>query len=337
MNRVAAFDCGTNSLRLLVADVDPLTGTLIDIDRRMEIVRLGAGVDRTGRISDDAMTRTLAVTRGYARLCEQLGVQRRRFVATSATRDAENREEFVDGVQGLLGAIPEVISGEDEAQLSFIGATGGLGAEHEPPYLVVDIGGGSTEFVMGTPPGVPGAASLGTSESLLQATAGGPTREMRASLSVDVGCVRMTERHLADDPPTAHQIAAATTEIDAAIDRAACAVPLGRTGTLIGLAGSVTTVTAHALGLQHYDSARIHLAVLAVDDVLRSCRTLLRATGRQRAAMPFMHPGRIDVIGAGALVWSRVVQRVVAEAGIEQVVTSERDILDGIALTLAAR
>jgi exopolyphosphatase/guanosine-5'-triphosphate,3'-diphosphate pyrophosphatase len=336
MNRVAAFDCGTNSLRLLVADVDPLTGTLIDVERRMEIVRLGAGVDRTGRISDDAMTRTLAVTRGYARLCEQLGVQRYRFVATSATRDAENREEFVDGVQGLLGTVPEVISGDEEARLSFIGATGGLGAEHESPYLVVDIGGGSTEFVMGTPPRTPGAASLDTSEGLLQTMAGGPTG-MLASRSVDVGCVRLTERHLADDPPTGPQIAAATTEIDAAIDLAVSAVPLDTTGTLIGLAGSVTTVTAHALDLKYYDCARVHLAVLAVDDVLRSCRTLLGTTERQRAAMPFMHPGRIDVIGAGALVWSRVVQRVVAEAGIEQVVTSEHDILDGIALTLAAR
>jgi exopolyphosphatase/guanosine-5'-triphosphate,3'-diphosphate pyrophosphatase len=311
MNRVAAFDCGTNSLRLLIADVDPRAGTLVDVDRRMEIVRLGAGVDRTGRIAPDAMTRALLVTREYAHRCESLGVQRYRFVATSATRDAENSDEFTDGVQGLLGVVPEVISGEEEALLSFVGATAGLGAEHEPPYLVVDIGGGSTEFVMGTSDGV------------------------LASRSVDIGCVRMTERHLTDDPPTAEEIAAVTAEVDAAVDLAADAVPLGKARTLIGLAGSVTTVTAHALGLVRYDSARIHLSVLDVDQVLQSCDALLRAPRRQRAALPFMHPGRIDVIGAGALVWSRVVRRVAAEAGIERVVTSEHDILDGIALVLA--
>lgn len=311
MNRVAAFDCGTNSLRLLVADVDPRAGTLVDVDRRMEIVRLGAGVDRTGRIAPDAMTRALVVTREYAHLCEALGVQRYRFVATSATRDAENREEFTDGVQGLIGVVPEVISGEEEAHLSFVGATAGLGAEHEPPHLVVDIGGGSTEFVMGT------------------------SRGVLASRSVDVGCVRMTERHLTDDPPTPREIAAVTADVDAAVDLVVGSVPLIKTRTLIGLAGSVTTVTAHALGLARYDSARIHQSVLGVDQVLRSCDTLLHTTRRQRAAMPFMHPGRIDVIGAGALVWSRIVQRVVAEAGIEQVVTSEHDILDGIALALA--
>jgi exopolyphosphatase/guanosine-5'-triphosphate,3'-diphosphate pyrophosphatase len=311
MSRVAAFDCGTNSLRLLVADVDPGAGTLVDVDRRMEIVRLGAGVDRTGRIGDDAMARALLVTRGYARLCEQLGVQRCRFVATSATRDAENRDEFVDGVQGLLGVVPEVISGEEEARLSFVGATSGVGREHEPPYLVVDIGGGSTEFVMGTSHGV------------------------LASRSVDVGCVRMTERHLRGDPPAAEQIAAAGADIDAAIDLAAGAVPLAKARTLIGLAGSVTTVTAHALGLQRYDSAQTHLSVLSVDDVQRSCRAMLAATRRERAAMPFLHPGRVDVIGAGALVWGRVVQRVAAEASLDRVVTSEHDILDGIALVLA--
>lgn len=311
MHRVAAFDCGTNSLRLLIADVDPRTGTLIDVDRRMEIVRLGAGVDKTGRIAPDAMTRALVVTREYARLCEDLGVQKYRFVATSAARDAENSEEFADGVQGLLGVIPEVISGEEEARLSFVGATGGLGPEHEPPYLVVDIGGGSTEFVMGTAHGV------------------------LASRSVDMGCVRMTERHLSDDPPTAEEIAAATADVDAAVALAADAVPLGKARTLVGLAGSVTTLTAHALRLDHYDSARIHLSVLTAEQVLRSCDDMLHASRRQRARMPFMHPGRIDVIGAGALIWHRIVHRVAAEAGIERVVTSEQDILDGIALVLA--
>jgi len=311
MTRVAAFDCGTNSLRLLVADVDPRGGTVTDVDRRMEIVRLGAGVDRTGRIAPDAMVRAMAVTREYARLCRELGVQRIRYVATSATRDAANSDEFMDGVQGLVGVVPEVISGEEEAHLSFLGATNGIGPEREPPYLVVDIGGGSTEFVMGTSHGV------------------------LASLSVDVGCVRMTERHLAGDPPSAQEIAAASTDIDEAIDRAAGAVPLSKARTLIGLAGSVTTITAHALRLAHYDAARIHLSVLPAEQILASCDTLLGATRKQRLAMSFMHAGRVDVIGAGALVWSRIVRRVVAETGIEQVLTSEHDILDGIALVLA--
>jgi exopolyphosphatase/guanosine-5'-triphosphate,3'-diphosphate pyrophosphatase len=298
-------------LRLLVADVDPRAGTLVDVDRRMEIVRLGAGVDRTGRISPDAVARTLSVTRDYARRCADLGVRRYRFVATSATRDAENRAEFVGGVRGLLGVDPEVISGQEEARLSFLGATSGLGPEHEPPYLVVDIGGGSTEFVLGAGSGV------------------------QAARSVDVGCVRMTERHLAGDPPTAEQIAAATAGVDDAIDQAAGAVGLGKARTLIGLAGSVTTVTAHALGLARYDSSRTHLAVLGVDEVLRSCQELIGATRQQRAAMPFLHPGRVDVIGAGALLWSRVVRRVAGEAGIDRVVTSEHDLLDGVALVLA--
>lgn len=311
MNRVAAFDCGTNSLRLLVADVDPDTGHLIDVDRRMEIVRLGEGVDRTGRIAPEAMARTLAVTREYARLCAQLGVQRYRFVATSATRDAGNRDAFTDGVREVLGVVPEVVSGAEEARLSFAGATGGLGPEHGPPQLVVDIGGGSTEFVLGTADGV------------------------LASRSVDIGCVRLTERHLAGDPPGTTQIAAAVADIDAAIDLAAGSVAWGTARTLIGLAGSVTTVAAHALALPEYDSARIHLSALPVPQVLRSCRALLESTRQQRSAMPFLHPGRVDVIGAGALVWSRVIRRVAAETGIERVVTSERDLLDGVALVLA--
>ncbi|HET9654071.1 MAG TPA: Ppx/GppA phosphatase family protein [Kineosporiaceae bacterium] len=311
MIRVAAFDCGTNSLRLLVADVDAATGTLLDVDRRMEIVRLGAGVDRTGRISADAMQRAMTVTREYAHLCHHLGVQRYRYIATSAARDADNREEFTDGIQGLLGVVPEVISGGEEAQLSFLGATSGLAEHHEAPYLVVDIGGGSTEFVLGNGHGVIGARS------------------------VDIGCVRMTERHLSGDPPTPEQVTAATADIDAALDLAGAEVPLGKARTLVGLAGSVTTVTAHALRLGRYDSAAIHGSVLPVPTVLASCDALLSASLRQRAAMPFLHAGRIDVIGAGALVWRRIVQRVVAEAGLEEVVTSEHDILDGIALRLA--
>jgi exopolyphosphatase/guanosine-5'-triphosphate,3'-diphosphate pyrophosphatase len=310
MTRVAALDCGTNSLRLLVADVDPQSRTIEDVDRRMEIVRLGEGVDRTGRIAPEAMERTLAVLRFYAALCTEAGVERVRFVATSATRDAANRDAFVAGVREILGTEPEVVQGAEEAALSFAGATSGLAWDGDsgPPFCVVDIGGGSTEVVLGTD-------------------------RPEAAASVDVGCVRLTERHLHGDPPSASQVAAATADVEVALDRVAARVPLGRARTLIGLAGSVTTVTAHALRLDSYDPGRIHGAVLPVDDVLAACSSLLGMPRSQRAALPYMHPGRVDVIGAGALVWARIVERVAAAAGITTVRTSEHDILDGIALS----
>ncbi len=315
VTRVAAIDCGTNSIRLLVADVDRSAGTLHDIDRRMEVVRLGQGVDRTGRIAPEAMARTLDAARRYAAICTDLGVEAVRFVATSASRDAENRDEFVAGVRDALGVEPEVVAGVEEAALSFRGATGALGTRHPDPYLVVDLGGGSTELVLGS-----------------------TTPE--AACSMDVGCVRLTERHLRSDPPTAAEIAAAEADVHAALDAAAAVVPLGRTGTLVGLAGSVTTVTAHALALPAYDPSRIDGAVLPVETVVQACDDLLSRDRGSRAALGFMHPGRVDVIGAGALVWRTVVRRVQAEvaaAGREltEVVTSEHDILDGIAWTLA--
>jgi exopolyphosphatase / guanosine-5'-triphosphate,3'-diphosphate pyrophosphatase len=299
--RVAAFDCGTNSLRLLIAAVD--------VERRMEIVRLGQGVDRTGMIAADAMARALAVTGEYARACRSAGVRRIRFVATSATRDAGNREEFVAGVQGLVGVTPEVITGAEEAALSFAGATHELRGVHTDPFLVVDIGGGSTEFVLGR-------------------------GDVEAGCSVDIGCVRMTERHLTSDPPTAAEIAAATADVDAAISRAADRVPLNQARTVVGLAGSVTTVTAHALGLDRYDATAIHRATVPVDDVLRACEDLLTMRRERRAALPYMHPGRVDVIGAGALIWRRIIERVAAAAPVDHVVTSEHDILDGIAWSI---
>lgn len=312
--RVAAVDCGTNSIRLLVADVSG-DGTLTELDRRMEIVRLGQGVDRTGALAPEALERTLAASRDYAKVAAELGATRVRFVATSATRDARNRGDFVDGVRAALGVDPEVVSGEEEALLSFRGATSGSASEHPGPYLVVDLGGGSTELVLGT--STPDAA-----------------------VSMDVGSVRLTERHLHSDPPTAAEVAGAGADVDAALDEAAAVVPLGRTATLVGLAGSVTSVTAHALGLTTYRRETINGAVLSVADVLAACDDLLRRTREERLALGFMHPGRADVIGAGALVWSRVVRRVrdeVAAAGgdLTQVVTSESDILDGIALSLA--
>ncbi len=308
--RVAAFDCGTNSLRLLVADVHD--GVLTDVVREMEVVRLGQGVDRTGRIADGAMERTLAVARRYGATCERLGVTSMRFVATSAGRDAENAADFVAGVRSALGIAPEVISGQEEAALSFRGATAGL--RGSGPSLVVDLGGGSTELVLGdVVDGVPAVAQ---------------------AFSMDVGCVRMTERHLHGDPPTASEVAAATDDVDAAIEVAAREVDLARTRTLIGVAGSVTTVTAQALRLPRYDPSAIHGATLPVDAVLETCEDLLRMPRTERGALGFMHPGRVDVIGAGALVWARVVRRVAAASGVTEVVTSEHDILDGIALGL---
>ncbi|MEV6010172.1 Ppx/GppA phosphatase family protein [Streptomyces sp. NPDC051976] len=308
--RVAAVDCGTNSIRLLVADVDPGTGALTDLDRRMRIVRLGQDVDRTGRLAPQALERTFAACREYAEVIRAHGVtpERTKFVATSASRDAENRDEFVRGVVEILGVAPEVISGDQEAEFSFTGATRELtGAEGlEKPYLVVDIGGGSTEFVLGDD-------------------------TVTAARSVDMGCVRMTERHLVldggmVDPPTPERIAAITADIDAALDLAAATVPLERARTLVGLAGSVTTVAAIALGLDAYDPAVIHHSRISLQQVRDVTGRLLAATHAERAAIPVLHEGRVDVIGAGALVLLRIMER----TGAKEVVVSEHDILDGI-------
>ncbi|MDU0312981.1 Ppx/GppA phosphatase family protein [Phycicoccus sp. M110.8] len=315
MTRVGAVDCGTNSIRLLVADVDPATGELTDVLRRMEVVRLGYGVDRTGSIDPQAMARTLAMAGTYAGQCRELGAERVRFVATSASRDASNAGEFVAGVRdafGDYGVAPEVVSGDEEAALSFRGATGDLRAHGIPgPYLVVDLGGGSTELVRGTD-------------------------RVESARSVDIGCVRMTERHLVSDPPTAEEVEAAVRDVRAALDLAEEVVDLDGVASLVGLAGSVTTITANALRLPEYDPARIHLSTLTPDEVIASCEDLLHRTRAQRAELGFMHPGRVDVIGGGALIWREVVSRLAAR-GVERVVTSEHDILDGIALSVAGR
>ncbi|MCK1822907.1 Ppx/GppA family phosphatase [Streptomyces sp. XM83C] len=315
MTRVAAVDCGTNSIRLLVADADPATGELVDLDRRMTIVRLGQGVDRTGRLAPEALERTFAACREYAEIIKKYGAaEHLRFVATSASRDAENRDDFVRGVVDILGVEPEVITGDQEAEFSFTGATKELaGRDHlERPYLVVDIGGGSTEFVVGDD-------------------------RVRAARSVDIGCVRMTERHLVSggkvtDPPTEEQIAAMRADIEAALDLAEQTVPLREARTLVGLAGSVTSVSAIAQELPEYDSARIHHSRVSRTQVREITERLLHSTHAERAAIPSLHPGRVDVIAAGALVLLSIMDRIAAE----EVVVSEHDILDGIAHSCAA-
>ncbi|WP_076471169.1 Ppx/GppA phosphatase family protein [Micromonospora avicenniae] len=309
---MAAIDCGTNSIRLLVADLpDPAAGPdspLTDLSRRMEIVRLGQDVDRTGRLAPEAIERTRIALVEYAAEIEKLGAERVRMCATSASRDAENADEFRAMVERTLGVLPEVVSGDEEARLSFTGAVRGLPADAKAPFLVVDIGGGSTEFVVGTREG-----------------------GVQAAVSMDIGCVRMTERHLHGDPPSVDEIAAAQADIAVAVERALEVVPGREAATLVGLAGSVTTVVAIAQGLQAYDPARIHHARVSYEQVAEVTADLLGKTREQRLAIPVMHPGRADVIGAGALVLKVIMER----AGMPSVVASEHDILDGIAWSLA--
>ncbi|WP_395360954.1 exopolyphosphatase [Streptomyces sp. YH02] len=312
MTRVAGIDCGTNSIRLLVADVTVSDGAsgagstrdLVELYRRMTIVRLGQGVDKTGRLAPEALERTFAACREFAEVIEELGAEKLRFVATSASRDAENRADFVNGVVEILGVEPEVITGDQEAEFSFTGATGELHGDDR--RLVVDIGGGSTEFVVGS-------------------------RHVEAARSVDIGCVRLTERHVRHDPPTAEEVDAIRADVRAALDLAAETVPIDTAETLVGLAGSVTTVAAIALGLPEYDSEKIHHARITAAQVAEVTDRLLASTHAERAAIPVIHPGRVDVIIAGAIVLREIVERV----GAHEVVVSEHDILDGIALSAA--
>jgi exopolyphosphatase / guanosine-5'-triphosphate,3'-diphosphate pyrophosphatase len=312
--RVAAIDCGTNSIRLLIADIDLSEGTstLTDVVREMRVVRLGEGVDATGELAPEALERTFAATADYAQLIREHRAEAVRFVATSASRDARNRDVFVDGIRDLLGVEPEVISGDEEAALSFAGASSVLPILDGHEVLVVDLGGGSTEFVLGT--------------------AGGVT----AAKSVDIGCVRLTERHLRNDPPTAEQIAAAEADVDAAIARAGQDVPLERATAVVGVAGSITTITAHAMKLPEYSPDAIHGTELPIDTVRAASTDLLEMVRSERAALPYMHPGRVDVIGAGGLVWRRILERMGGLSGgrITTATASEHDILDGIALSI---
>ncbi|MGA0932343.1 MAG: exopolyphosphatase [Candidatus Nanopelagicales bacterium] len=302
--RVAAIDCGTNSIRLLVADVEG--HSLQEVTREMTVVRLGEGVDRTGAFAAAALERTFAACDAYAATVRDLGVERLRFAATSASRDVSNRAAFVAGVRERLGVDPEVISGAEEAALSFRGAVEGLAhSVLSTPTLVVDIGGGSTEFVLGE-------------------------RTPTSAISVNIGCVRMTERHLHSDPPTLDEIARVEVDVADAIDQAARDVPLGDARSMIGVAGTVTTIVAIVHGLETYDPATIHGLGASLDDVEAVTSELLAMPRAQRAAISVMHPGRVDVIGGGALVLRAVMRR----TGLP-IVASETDILDGLARGLA--
>ena len=303
--RVAAIDCGTNSIRLLIADIDG--NNFREVVRDMEIVRLGQGVDETGQFHPDAIARTLTAVDKFAAEIAKRGVEKIRFCATSATRDATNRHLFVDGVRERLGIELEVISGDEEAALSFAGAIKDLDPSNGP-FLVVDIGGGSTEFVFGT-------------------------STVEAARSVNIGCVRMTERHISSDPATPEQIELARTDIQAAIAQAAAVVPITKAKTLVAVAGTATTVAAAALELPEYDRYAIHLSRISAKQTHDAATMFATKSREQRLLLGYMHPGRVDVIAAGSLVLSEIMKA----TGATEFVASESDILDGMAFSLARK
>ena len=302
MSRVAAIDCGTNSIRLLIADIT--NGKFQEVLRTMEIVRLGQGVDENKSFHPDAIVRTLTAVKSFRDLIASKGVEKIRFCATSATRDAANRDLFIDGVREILGVQVEVIPGEEEARLSFLGATKELD-QNQSPFLVVDIGGGSTEFVLGS-------------------------EKVDLAKSVNIGCVRMSERHLTSQPPTMDQIARAIVDIDLAITQAASVVPITTAKSLIAVAGTATTVAAAALELSEYDRYAIHLSRISAEKVHKVAQMFQSMSKDEIASLGYMHPGRVDVITAGSLVLSRIM----AATGASEFVASESDILDGIAWSL---
>jgi exopolyphosphatase/guanosine-5'-triphosphate,3'-diphosphate pyrophosphatase len=308
MTRVAAIDCGTNSIRLLIADA-ATGGGLAEVVRETQIVRLGQGVDATGEFHPDALVRTFAAVDHYAGLIAEAGVEtdRIQFVATSAARDAKNRQAFFDGVQQRLRVLPEVITGDTEAQLSFTGALSGVRPDREP-VLVMDIGGGSTELIVGTAAG-----------------------ELTSGISLDIGSVRLTERFLKQSPPTADGLAAASAYIDGLLD--GTGIDFGAVGTWIGVAGTATTLAGVVLGLKAYDRSLVHGSMLSVQRLTELLDQLSRLTVEQIRGLPSMHPGRADVITGGTLIASRVAARM----SVSEMVVSESDILDGIALSLIAR
>ncbi|MFF0147947.1 exopolyphosphatase/guanosine-5'-triphosphate,3'-diphosphate pyrophosphatase [Amycolatopsis sulphurea] len=316
MPRVAAIDCGTNSIRLLVAELTPRhdgTIDLRDLHREMRIVRLGQGVDATGRLAPEALERTRVALADYTIAARRKGVEKVRMVATSATRDASNRDEFFAMTRETLGVEAEVISGDEEARLSFTGAVG----EQDPddgPFVVVDVGGGSTELVLGT--------------------WNGREAEVLAAKSVDIGCVRITERTLSGDPPTAAEITAARELAREVLAEAFDVVDVAKARTWIGVAGTVTTLSAVSQELPEYQSERTHLSKLTHGDLDRVAAKLLAADHATRAANPVIHPGRVDVIGGGSVIIQVLAEQFAARGGPDQLVVSEHDILDGIALAL---
>ena len=316
MARVAAIDCGTNSIRLLVADVtatDDGGHWLRDVHREMRVVRLGQGVDATGVLAPEALARTRAALLDYSAILRRKGTERVRMVATSASRDAANRDEFFAMTREVLGVEAEVITGDEEARLSFTGAV----ADQEPedgPFLVADVGGGSTELVLGSWDGTKGA--------------------VEAAMSVDIGCVRLTERCLHDDPPTEQQVEEAVKVAKDVLGRAFDAVPMAKARTWVGVAGTVTTLAALAKDLPEYDPEEIHLSRISLDRIRELTGRLIAMTREERSALGPMHPGRVDVIVGGALVVRTIAEHLAERAGITELVASEHDILDGLAYSL---
>jgi len=302
MSQVAVIDCGTNSIRLLIAEISG--STFKEVIRTMEIVRLGQGVDENKAFHPDAINRTLLAVKSFKEIIDKNKVDKIRFCATSATRDATNRNLFIDGVRDILNIQVEVIQGEEEAALSFTGATYQLD-QNSGPFLVVDIGGGSTEFVYGD-------------------------KKVISAKSVNIGCVRMSERHFLTQPPAVDQIARAIVDIDIAITEAGASVPINSAKSLIAVAGTATTVAAAALNLSKYDRDLIHLSKISADKVHKVAQMFQSMSKSEISALPYMHEGRVDVITAGSLVLSRVM----AATGAAEFVASESDILDGMAFSL---
>ncbi|MHA6796688.1 Ppx/GppA phosphatase family protein [Pseudonocardia bannensis] len=317
MSRVAAIDCGTNSIRLLVADATTSFDgavALRDVHREMRIVRLGRGVDATGVLDPEALERTRVALADYTAVLRRKGAEKVRMVATSATRDASNREDFFGMVRATLGVDAEVISGDEEAALSFVGAVGDLEPE-DGPFVVVDVGGGSTELVVG---------------ALVDGEA-----KVHAAHSVDVGSVRLTERCLPGDPPSPADVEKAREVAAGILTDAFAAVPLDGVKTWVGVAGTITTLSGIAQDLPAYDPAAVHLSRLSRDDLHRVARDLLGMPHDEREKLGALHPGRVDVIGAGALIVDVLAEELHARAGIGELVVSEHDILDGIARSIA--
>ncbi len=312
VTRIGAIDCGTNSIRLLIADA--AGGELRDVHREMRIVRLGQGVDATGRFAPEAIERTKVALTDYAGLLAHHDVSNVRMVATSATRDAANRDVFFAMTSEVLGAVvpgavAEVISGDEEARLSFNGAVHELDTA-AAPFVVVDLGGGSTEVVLGE-------------------------REVEAGYSADIGCVRLTERCLHSDPPTAVEVAAAREVVRERLGEALRVVAVEKARTWVGVAGTMTTLAALAQGMTTYDPAAIHLSRVGFDALLPVCEDIIGMSHDQRAALGPMHEGRVDVIGGGAIIVEELAEALGNRAGIDELVVSEHDILDGIALSIA--